>query len=236
MAQTELIGGNNSAGVLPGAEAAVDYLRGSSRVSVSPIDTRDLQGNLLGHYRTVLITGATASIGAGGLLFSCRWSGPLPPVAVITRIQAQWEVLTAVTVATPMDIEAIRYTAYTVADTGGTATTPIKMRSAFNASAFADYRVATTTALAAGTRTLDAVGFAYGAWPTLTGTNSVGTAVALPAGAAGQLQDVFKWEIGGHPLVLGVNEGFALRQSVAGTTTGTVRWTFIVEHVEVAGF
>src|SRR5678815_4256162 len=98
MSAVEILGGPDGAGGLtPGERLAVDRTRGSARVSISPLDHSDTADNLLGHYRTVCISGATASIGAGGILFSCRWAGPLPPVAVITRIQASCEVLTAVT-------------------------------------------------------------------------------------------------------------------------------------------
>jgi hypothetical protein len=236
--QVEILGGPDGAGGLtPGERLAVDRLRGSGRVSISPLDHSDTAGNLLGHYRTVCISGATASIGAGGILFSCRWAGPLPPVAVITRIQAACEVLTAVTVATPMNVEAIRYTGYTSADTGGGVVIPTKLRSAMSISSFADFRMATTAALGAGTRTLDSVGFGYASLPLKVSPDIGATgATGLAAGVGSVWQDLFKWEPTAHPLVLGVNEGFAIRQSVAGPTTGTVRWTFVIEHSEVQGF
>lgn len=235
-AEFKQVGGNNAAGVVPGAEAAIDYLRGAGRQSLSIIDYRDLQGNLLGHYRTVCASGALVSIGAGGILFSARWAGPLPPIALITRIQAAVSITTAVTVATPVNFEAIGYKAYTVADTGGATVLPTKMRSTMSTSSFSDFRMATTAALAAGTRTLDSVGFGYGDVPVLTNTNATGTAVLITAGNAYPPIDLYKWEPGGHPFILGVNEGFAIRESQAGPVTGTYRVTFIIEHIEVANF
>lgn len=236
MADVTLIGGNAAAGTLSGAEASVDYLRGAQRASMSPIDYRDLQGNLLGHYRTVCVSGALVSIGANGILFSARWAGPLPPVAVITRIQASVEVATAITVATPVNFEAIGVKGFTVANTGGGTIIPTKMRSTMSSSSFADFRMATTAALAGGTQTLDSVGFGYASVPLLTNTNSTGTAVLITAGNGYAPVDLYKWEPGGHPFVLGVNEGFLIRESIAGPVTGTYRVTFVIEHIEVANF
>lgn len=235
-AEFKQVGGNAGAGVSPGAEAAVDYLRGAGRVSMSPIDYRDVQGNLLGHYRTVCVSGALVSIGANGILFSARWAGPLPPVAVITRIQAAVEVVTAITAATPINFEAVGVKGFTVANTGGGAITPIRMRSTMSASSFADFRMATTAALAGGTQTLDTVGFGYASVPVLTNTNATGTAVLVTAGNGFPPVDIYKWEQGGHPFVLGVNEGFLIRESIAGPVTGTYRVTFVIEHIEVANF
>ena len=237
MGASELIGGDGSAGVLAGATAAVDPLRGAQRVSLSPLDTKDLQGNLLGHYRTVCISGSLVSIGTGGILFSARWAGPLPPIAVITRIQASVEVLTAITVATPFNFEAIGYKNYTAADTGGGAITPTKMRGNMSASSFADFRMATTVALTAGTRTLDSVGFGYASMPPKVSTDVGATATTtLAAGEGSPMYDIYKWEPGGHPLILGVSEGFAVRESIAGPTTGTYRVTFVIEHCELTAF
>lgn len=230
-------GGTGSAGIIGGADAAVDVMRGALRASLSPLDHRDMAGNLLGHYRTVCISGSTASIGANGILFSARWAGPLPPVAVITRIQAACEVLTAVTVATPMDLEAVKYVGYSAADTGGAVVLPTKMRINMSDSVFADFRMCTTAALGAGTRTIIAAGFGYASLPLKVSPDIGATgATGLAAGTGNQLIDVYKWEGNGHPLVLAPSEGFAIRQSVAGPTTGTVRWTFVIEHCELAGF
>ena len=232
-----IIGGDQSAGVVAGAETAVDPSRGSLRVSLSPIDVRDIQGNPLGHYRTVCISGALVSIGAGGLLFSCRWAGPLPPLAIITRISAAVEILTAVTAATPINLEAIGYKGYTALDTGGGVIVPTKMRTVHSASVFADFRMATTTALGAGTRTLDSVGFGYAAFQTKVSPDIGATAATgLAVGVASPMIDLYKWEPGGHPFVVGVAEGFAVRESVAGPVSGTYRVTLIIEHIEVSAF
>lgn len=231
-----IIGGDQSAGVLSGAEASIDPLRGSHRISVSPIDCRDIQGNLLGHYRTVCVSGALVSIGANGILFSARWAGPVPPIAVVTRLQVCVEIITAVTAATPINFEAIAVKSFSVPNTGGGVIVPTRMRANMSLSSFSDFRMATTAALGGGTQTLDPVGFGYASCPPLTNTNATGTAVLITAGNGMPVQDIYKWEPGGHPLILGVNEGFLIRESSAGPTTGTYRVTFIIEHVEVSGF
>jgi hypothetical protein len=136
-----------------------------------------------------------------------------------------------------MDLEAIAYRSYTVPDTGGGVILPSRMRGNMSLSSFADFRMATTAALGAGTRTLDSVGFAYQSFPPKVSPDIGATAAtALAAGVGSNMIDVYKWDPSGHPLVLGVNEGFAIRQSVAGPTTGTVRWTFVIEHCELVGF
>jgi hypothetical protein len=235
-------GAASSGGITPGYELAVDRLRNALRVSPAPLDHSDPGGNLLGHYRTNLITGATVSIASNGALASMRWSGPLPPVAVILRISAMPEVTAAITAATPLDLECIFARSFSVSDTGGTATVPSRMRSSMNLSSMADMRVATTTALTAGTRTLDSVGFGYASWASLvaitrdpaTPTNQ--TAVAIGAGEQ-TMKDLYKWDVqGSHPPVLGVNDGIVIRQSIAGPVTGAIRWTIVVEHCEVVGF
>ena len=230
-------GGSRSAGVNPGAEQAIDPSRGAGRVSLSPIDTTDLQGNILGHYRTVCISGALVSIGANGILFSARWAGPLPPVAVITRIQAGFEITTAVTVATPINFEAVGLKGFTAANTGGVTITPTRMRASMSLSSFADFRMATTAALGGGTQTLDAVGFGYAALsPKVSPDIGATAATGLAVGVSCPMVDLYKWEPTGHPFVLGVNEGFLIRESQAGPTTGTYRVTLVIEHMEVAGF
>ena len=230
-------GGARAAGSNPGPELAVDPTRGAARFSISPLDVQDFSGNILGHYRTVCISGALVSISAGGILFSARWAGPLPPIALVTRIQASVEIITAVAVATPINFEVVGLKGFTVANTGGASIVPTRMRSNMSQTSFADFRMATTAALAGGTQTLDPVGFAYGAFA-LKVSPDIGATAATgeSAGISAPVQDLYKWEPNGHPFVLGVNEGFLIRESVAGPTTGTYRVTFVIEHVEVAGF
>lgn len=226
-----------------GTEALVDSLRGSTRCSVSPIDYSDSNGNLLGHYAAVLRTGnLAATMAANAPLVSMRWTSTTS-VAVIESIRWSMELITQVTteVAGFPDAEAIIARNFTVVDSGGTATTPVKMRSAMGNSAVGDLRVSTTAALTAGTRTLDGVGFAFGTWPIKTSLASVTATYAANAivevGVQTPTLDLYKWDrLGGHPPVLAANEGLILRQSSAGPATGTYNYIFTLEWAEVALF
>lgn len=220
-----------------GTENVIDALRGAQRVSLSPYDHSDLSGNLLGFYSANFITGnIAATLAAASPLVSMRWSST-SSYAVILGIRAGIEIVTAVTAATIMDLEAIIARSFTVADTTGTATTPSKMRGSMATSAFADLRVATTATLTAGTRTLDSVGFAFANFPILQNTNATGTAVLLAVGNGAPMQDLYRANHnGGHPVVLAANEGLVIRNSTASAATGTWKQIVTVEWAELAYF
>lgn len=233
-----IVGGSIGNGAVEGFEAAVDRVRGAGRVSLSPLDHSDASGNLLGFYRTNYITGATVSLAANAPIVSVRWTMN-SVVYVLLRVTAVPEVLTPITAATSMDLEVIAARLFTASDSAGTATPPNKLRSLFSNSQVGDSRVATTTTLTAGTRTLDGSGFGYAAWQTLNAPTLGATANTAIAVGAGEMisKDLYKYEaIGSHPPVFGFNEGFIVRNSVAGPVTGTVRWTITIEHAELAAF
>lgn len=123
------------------------------------------------------------------------------------------------------DIVAAR--AFTVAGTGGTAQTLTgnnqKLRTSQNPNilgASGEIRVATTAALGAGTKTLDAQGLGA-----VVGAGSA-TAGSLIVAPAALYKDVIT--PAGQPLVLAHNEGFAVRATVPATGTwrfaATIYW------------
>jgi hypothetical protein len=111
-----------------------------------------------GDYSVTLASGAMTIVAAAGPVWSCQWTSA-NYIAVVKRVSVSWGVTTAFTNAQPIALGLYFARAYTTADTGGTAavltTNEGKHDTAYNTSLFADMRIGTTGALAAGTRTLD---------------------------------------------------------------------------------
>lgn len=135
----------------------------------------------------------------------------------------------------PVQIDMVKATAWTVQGTGGTGITPaalLKLRTSMGSTLVAsgDTRIATTAALGAGTKTLEAQSLSAIAAPGPI-TASLNGQIIAP-GTFLYHCDV---EAGEHPLVLAQNEGFVVR-SVAVPATGTwsasfnVRWTELVSY------
>ena len=122
---------------------------------------------------------------------------------------------------------------WSVAGSGGTriATTGdnLQMRQSNPASQVNDLGIATTGALTAGTKTLDAN--AIGQVLTSIGTGAVTTYQLIPSGQA--LLDVSG---GGAPLVLGDQEGFAILTTHVGPTALTYVAGFTIDWLEVAAY
>lgn len=126
------------------------------------------------------------------------------------------------------DVVAAR--AFTVAGTGGTAQTLTgnnqKLRTSQNANVLGvtgEIRVATTAALGAGTKTLDAQGIG-----SIVGAGSA-TAGSLIVPQSALYKDIVS--VYGQPLVLANQEGFAVRATVP--ATGTWRFAATVFWAEV---
>ena len=240
-ASSKIVGGNPK-GIAPGTELIVDPESGAARATLRPLDHTSPYVTL-GHYRANLITGTTVSLAANSPIGSLRW-GDGSRFLVLVRIEASVEVPAAITVATPVDLEAIIARGFTGSDSAGTAIalTTVNQRNRsgnMNASLVTDLRVATTGQLTAGTRTLDGVGFGFAAWemlqaPTLGATAN--TAVAVASGDSTP-RVLYKWDaLGQYPIVLGQNEGIILRNSTAGPVTGGIRYAITLEWAEVVQF
>src|SRR6266487_1369796 len=98
-------------------QAFVDPTWNAQRVALRPIDYA-LMGQVLGHYRAVSFTGTTVSIGAAGILSSLWWRDATR-FLVLLRLSAQAEVASAITAATPIDLQAFVMRGITGAATGG---------------------------------------------------------------------------------------------------------------------
>lgn len=225
-------------------EAIVDALRGSLRASLGPLDHTDMLGNSFGFFRANLFSGTTVSLSANSPIASMRWTAT-NSVAVLLRVTASPAIPSAVTAATIVDVELIRATGFSAADTTGTqvagssaaaALRPVRNAS-MSASGVGDLRVATTAGLTAGVRTLDGAGFAVANFPILIATNSSNVGVALAVGAGAATQTVYEWNVSQeHPIVLQATEGIIARNVTAGPTTGGVRYALTFSWAELAGF
>lgn len=170
-----------------------------------------------------------ANQAAGSEIFQFRWApGAGAKRARILCVQLSVAVdTTAFTVgAAAFDMTIAR--GWTAAGTGGATVTPSansnKLRTAQNPSLFSaggEIRIATTAALGAGTKTLDAAAV----------NNLVGGAGAAGSTVIFPIPLYVDWAAYGIPLVLDNQEGFVVRASVPSTGTWKagiwVAWTEI---------
>lgn len=213
-------------------------------IPVPYIGTGNQTQTVLGHYAVAQKSGATASIGAAGILGSIRWAPTLANTfLVLMRIKAGWSVTGAVTAATPMDLQALIARAFTVDFT--TASTAInmattqktnQMRGSMNLSQMGvnGPRICTTTVMSGQTATADAAAFAMATYVNQPSGNAT---VTQAVGVAGETKVLYEWTaLGQHPVVLSSNEGVFIETVTAGPTTGTVAYYFGWEWAEVLLF
>lgn len=232
------------------AVMACDLSQQAARVSMRPLE-HNFSGNLRGHYRAAVASGASVSVGAGSSGILANFMPPTATSAlfVVTRIQVQMEVLTAVTTATPYDFQAFHYSGGTAvsAGTGSTTGTPVKMRASMaasliqNATTSGEIRaIGTGTGLTAATgKTNDTSPFAAACGQILTNVSATGTAVLVTAGNALPAPiDLYKCDIaaGEHPLVLSGGEGIEIQTITATATSGTVKFLFNFVWAEVTAY
>lgn len=198
--------------------------------------TRPTEYGAFGHYKFGGLTGILpAALGANSEIFQFRWADATR-LCVIHKIRISACVTTTFFAAgVPVQIDLIKSTSWSVAGTGGTSPTiaaTLKARTSMGSSLIAagDVRIASTAALGAGTKTLEA--------------NSMNTILApgpITASLNGQIvpPGTILWEPdsgdGMHPLVLVQNEGFSIR-SVAVPATGTWQAAIAVDWAEVTAY
>lgn len=211
----------------PDVETVVDATYGALRQSPRPYDHAVPGiGRLLGHYSVGVPTGATTVIAGGGAIFSMRWTDNAA-LYVLERITVSMGISTVFTTAQVLDIDAIVARGFTAADTGGTSVTLTgqnqKNRSNnMGTSSVADMRVATTAALGAGTKTLDAQAFATAAF---TQNNTLGS---------GSVVELYKNDKPGqHPQVFLANEGINIRLPTTQGAAGVVKYYINIDWAEI---
>lgn len=199
-----------------------------------------------GHYRMVLTTGTVgAGMAALGELVQMRWVDATR-LCLIQHI----EVLEFRNVATAWTagrflFDVCRSTAWSADGTGGGAvavTDPQgQVRTSMGTSLFSTgFRLATTAALGAGTKTFDTLpmGACYGHVDAVAVKGHIPQSnVVTTAGPnAGEGIAIYRPDIGSgeHPIVLVQNEGISIRATVP--ATGTWAASFLVKWAELTAF
>jgi len=180
----------------------------------------------LGAYRLAAFSGLTTTIAAGtasaGHVFSLRWTDATR-FLVLKHLKVAMTVVTGFTAAQELAFEAFIARGYTATHTGGTAITlggnNQKRRTSMGTSLVttaASARIASTTALAGSTFTLDANPFMHGSVKTLAAAATVQDA---------RLENVMDFGGNDHPFVLSQDEGIVVRNTILLGAAGTVRWS-----------
>lgn len=224
----------------------------AARYSLRPLDY-NMNGYSGGGYRAVSFSGAVNTISAAGILASLRWADAsrtfkLLRLAVVTHISS------AVTTATPIDVQAFLFRGSTGNASGsGSSTLTMtgqnqKIRTTMGTSLFATggeiRTIGTTTALtAASGKTNDSAPFGFATFPSLLAVTATGTAVALPAGSGSPIgwQTLYSIENPYQaPIDLAANEGIEIQCKTATPTTGGIIYGFLWDWAELlqtaAGF
>lgn len=131
---------------------------------------RGVSGPILGHYRIAPFSGLTTGLGAAAIIFAARWATVVNVRCAITRLKVTGKIITSFTAAQELQLAAYLCSAFTASDTGGTAVAPppvgqnsfLQVVESTYASAFTDLRIASASAIAAGTRTVDTQAFTGG--------------------------------------------------------------------------
>lgn len=200
----------------------------------------------LGHYRAVLTTGTMAAgMAANGELVQMRWVDATRFCVIFEVSVLEFRNITTAFAAGVYQFNVIRSTAWSADGTGGGAVSvadpQLQVRAGtMGASLFSTgFRLATTAALGAGTKTFDTLSMGacfgnVGSTPAIaeyfipkgggaTGTGGMGVELMHP--------DIGNGE---HPVVLEQNAGISVRATVP--ATGTWIATFLVKWAEVAAF
>jgi hypothetical protein len=199
----------------------------------------------LGHYRAVLTTGTIAAgMAALGEIVQMRWVDATK-VCVIQEVSIlQFRNITTAFAAGPYLFDVNRSTAWSADGGGGAAvavTDPqMQVRTSMGNSLFSTgFRLATTAALTAGTKTFDTnpMGACFGN----VGSTPAIAQLYIPAGSpvtgyGGPGVELMHPDIGAgeHPLTLVQNEGISVRATVP--ATGTWIATVLVKWAELTAF
>jgi hypothetical protein len=222
-------------GVVPEVDSTFRALRVSPRPP-----------EILGSYRTANITGSVAAtLAAASTLFSMRWTDA-SKLFILDYVAVEGLVVGTITTGVVFNLALEIARAFSASDTGGTAVTLTgnnqKMRTSHATSVVGDMRIASTATLTPGTRTIDAnpVGLVRGFTGTVANTpifGNVAAGAAASGGAGPSAADVEAGMLyrrtadGMYPIVLAQNEGFLIRNPLAGPASGTFN-----VHVKMAWF
>lgn len=195
------------------------------RVAIRPGPFHDSANAALGMYRASVLSGTmAAALGADSEIIQLRWIDATA-YGIVNRVRLDGVCGSATAFTAGFGkVDMLVARAWTADGSGGAALTLTgnnqKLRTSFPAAASAGctIRGATTAALVAGTKTLDAA--PVGIVPLAVGTVA---SVQYVTGV-----DLFDAGLHGHPLILDNEEGFVVRATVPATGTWqfgvTVEW------------
>lgn len=191
----------------------------------------------LGHYKIATVTGAIAAgAAANSEVFHFRWTDATR-LALINRILLTGMRASTAFAAGAIDIKATIARSWSADGTGGTAATLTgdnqALRTSMGTTLAGTIRTATTAALGAGTKTLDAQDIGC---VTTHSSGGVGAATPIIGSIYLPITDLFQTDVasGEHPVVLAQNEGFVVRATVP--ATGVWNLGFEVAWAEVTAF
>jgi hypothetical protein len=230
MGETAITGAGQQSDV----ELQVDPTFQAARISMRPTEyTEPGKPGVGGHYYVDGISGALTGVGANGAIFSYQWTDATL-FSILHRVSLVYYITTAYTTAQMNDFELVFASSFTAPDTGGAAVVPSPKRRAGMApnSAVGDIRMATTAALAAGTRTLDSTGY--------KGVADGPPNVAIPTATLGVTrQEMLLYdhkEFGQHPKIFNRSEGFIVRMITAMGAVGVIKAMINAEWAEARQF
>ena len=185
-----------------------------------PVIIGSQAGGLAGSYYKSLASGTMAAgLAANAPVFSFRYGGT--GYAIIKNVTVSVANGGTAFTAGTANLSMYAARAFTASDSGGTAGTLTgnngKLRTSFGTTNVADFRIASTAALTAGTRTLDTdpiANFVAGIPATTANYQIVNPVTSYQA----------RDQAGDYPFTLANNEGFVIQANVPATGT----WSFTV--------
>jgi hypothetical protein len=187
---------------------------------------------LTGAYQLSMASGAlttvAASTSSAGTVFSFRYAPGGSTVCVVKRVSVGFVCTTAFGAAQQMGFGLFAARSFSGADSGGTSATLTgnnnKYRTSLATTSVSGINMATTGALTAGTRTLDAqpLGSTY-FWVPGVGTSLVNT-------------DLLSYDANDYPFVLANQEGFCIQNLILMGATGVGTLVVNVEWFEANSY
>jgi len=210
----------------------------ASRTNIRPLEFTG-SGLIGGHFFMAAYFSNTAGQPNAALsqLFSMRWADSRM-LFVLKRVAVSAAITTAFGGGQNIDYDIIKSTSYSTNPTGGSsivlATPSQKARSSMMAGSLLATEgaivISTGSALTAGTQVMDTQPFGYVSVCSQVGAATTGF-IGTNYASLYELRD-----FGQHPMVFGVNEGFAIRNATAYAATGVVKAGFMIEWAEVPSY
>jgi hypothetical protein len=212
-----------------GNTALIDATLQALRVTLRPFE-------LLGVYSFSQATGGYSGLAANSEIFQFRWTDATK-LAVLLRASISVGATVGASAAGLIDRQLIKATGFSASGSGGTqvlAANVNKKRTSFPTSVVGDLRIASNSALGAGTKTLAGTGIGIAA-------TGMGTLAIASQGGNQVLPkvDLYNVSAGGvmeYPEIAVTNEGWVIRMTQAEPTSATLFSAIDFIWAEVAAF